>query len=123
MSRPELIEKIPISLTELKQELEIIQKRDEELSFRSGKSLEYANSFVTLSKTAHNDLKKKIEKLEIPRFKEDHVCKVIDLLPQSVAELDVILQGYTLTVSKENKAKIIKTVKDFLPKKSKKNKE
>lgn len=119
MSRPELIEKIPISLTELKQELEIIQKRDEELSYRSGKSLEYVNAFVTLSKTAHKDLKKKIEQLKIPRFKEDHVCKVIDMLPQSVAELDVILQGYTLTVSKENKAKIIGVVKDFLPKKTK----
>jgi len=123
MSKPELIEKTPISLTELKQEIEIIQKRDEELSFRSGKTLEYVNSFVILSKTAHNDLKKKIEQLKIPRFKEDHVCKVIDMLPQSVAELDVILQGYTLTVSKENKAKLIGTVKDFLPKKSKENKE
>ena len=117
MSKPELLEKTPISLNELKQELESIQKRDKELGFRAGKTLEYANAFTTLSKTAHNDLKKKLEALEIPRFKEEHIAKVLDMLPKSVAELDVIIQGYTLTVSKENKTKVIETVKEFLPKK------
>jgi DNA-directed RNA polymerase subunit F len=36
-------------------------------------------------------------------------------LPKSVEELKIILQGYTLTVSRENQEKLIATINKYLP--------
>ena len=112
MSKPEVIEKAPVSLFELKTELQAIQKRDEELNYRAGKTLDYVNSVNPISKTVYQKLKTEIEALGIPRLKDDHVVKILDLMPQNVNELNVILQGYTLTVTKENMAKIIKVLEE-----------
>lgn len=112
MSKPEVIEKVPVSLSELKTELQVIQKRDEELNYRAGKTMEYINSVNPISKTAFQKLKADIEALGIPRLKDEHVIKILDLMPQNVNELNVILQGYTLTVTKDNMAKIIKVLEE-----------
>jgi len=112
MSKVEILEKIPVSLSELKSELNTIEKRDGELGFRAGKTKEYVNAFANLSKTAFSDLKKQLEALQVPRLKEDHIVKILDVMPKSVDELNVILQGYTLTVSKEN----VKSIVDVLNK-------
>ena len=103
-----------MTLMEVKKELEKAQKRDGELGFRGNKTLEYANKFVKIGVTKHAELKKKLEDLDIPRMKPEHMIKIIDFLPKSVPELDVLLQGYTLTITKDNKAKIISVVKEFL---------
>ncbi len=113
MSNLKVINKAPVSLAELKEDLKNIQSRDEEIGFRAGKTLEYVNSFSTLSVEDYNKLKEKIHSLEIPRLKDEHVVKIADFLPGSVAELDVILQGYALTVSKENLAKLVEAIKEF----------
>jgi len=107
MSKAEVLEKIPVSLTELKSELTAIEKRDGELGFRAGKTKEYVSFFADLSKTAFVDFKKQLEALQIPRLKDDHIVKILDVMPKSVDELSVVLQGYTLTVSKENMKSII----------------
>ncbi|MCF7871787.1 hypothetical protein K9L97_02025 [Candidatus Woesearchaeota archaeon] len=114
MSKAQIIEKTPITILETKKELETAHKRDGELNYRGNKTLEYTNQFSTLSKKKHDELKKNLENLNIPRFKPEHIIKVLDFLPKSVPELDVLLQGYTLTVTKENKSKIIDAVKEFL---------
>ena len=111
MSKAEIIEKTPMSLTDLKAEITRISKRDEETGFRTGKTLEYVNSFSALSKTAYVDLKKKIEELNVPRLKEEHITKILDILPKTENDVAVVLQGYTLTVSKENIKKIVDIIK------------
>ena len=108
-----IVDKKPLGLAELKEELIKIQKRDEELGFRSGKAQEYVNSFATLDSKAFNELKSKLEELSIPRLKDEHIVKICDLLPSSVEDLDVILQGYPITISKENKKKIVDVVLGF----------
>lgn len=123
MSKPELLEKNPVSLTEMKKELETAQKRDGELGFRGNKTLEYVQQFVKLSKKANDELQTKLDELGVPRLKPEHIVKIVDILPSSVAELDVILQGYTITITKENKTKIVNAVNEFLPKKAKEKEE
>lgn len=113
MSKQEIVNKEPITLAELKAELTAIQKRDGETSFRAGKTLDYINQFKPLTKTAANELTKKINDLEVPRLKEEHVVKIVDLLPIDADELKVILQGYALTVTKENMTKIVNVVKEY----------
>lgn len=113
MSKAELIEKIPISLSELKEEITKISKREgEELSFRTGKTLDYVNSFSHLSKKKSADILKSIEALNIPRLKPEHIVKILDAMPKSANELAVLLQGYTITVTKENMKKIVKEINE-----------
>jgi DNA-directed RNA polymerase subunit F len=53
-----VVGKEPLGLSELKAELTAIQKRDGELGFRSGKTLEYVNSFSTIEPEKFNEAKK-----------------------------------------------------------------
>ena len=113
MSNFEVIEKKPISLAELREEISIAQKRDGELGFRGGKVQEFINNLNPLNSDKALELTKKIEELEIPRLKEDHIVKIVDFLPTSISELDVLLQGYPITVTKESQEKIVSVVKEF----------
>ncbi len=114
MTKPEILEKTPITVTEVKAVIRSLKKRDEELSFRAGKTEEYVNAVAKLSLKQVAELKKALTALDIPRFKGEHIVKVIDTMPTSVAELKVVLQGYTLTVSNDNLSKIVSAVKDLL---------
>ncbi len=110
---PKIISEEPINLVDLKKELEKIKKRDSELGFRTTKAIEYLNDFVKIKQADSKKLYDSIEKLNIPRLKNIHIHKIIDLMPLSMEELKVILQGYTITVTKENMEKIIKVVVEY----------
>jgi DNA-directed RNA polymerase subunit F len=110
MSKPEIVSEAPISLVHLKAELEKIKKRDGELNFRSQRTEEYLTQFVTLSEKQADDLFGKIQKLDIPRLKDTHIYKIIDMMPKTVEDLKAILQAYTITVKQENLKKIVDLV-------------
>ncbi len=117
MVKPEIISEKPVTITELKQEIDKIKKRDKELNFRVGKTEEYLSHFMTLSKAKEDELIKKLEKLNIPRLKDIHITKIVDIVPKTVDELKIILQGYTITVNNDNIKKIVDIIKEFAEKK------
>jgi len=112
---PKIQEEQPINIYDLKKEISKIKKRSKELGIRTGKTEEYLNQFTEIKLTEAVALEKDINKLNVPRLKDLHIKKIIDTLPSSVEELKLILQGYTLTVNKENIQKIVTTVKKYLP--------
>ncbi|MFC1723023.1 hypothetical protein ACFL0V_02710 [Nanoarchaeota archaeon] len=111
MTQTNIIEEKPVPMAELKKELKKIKKRDEELNFRAEKTEEYLQQFNILNDKETKALYKKIEKLEIPRLKPEHIVKLVDILPTSADEVKTILQGYTITVSKDN----LKKIADVIP--------
>jgi len=111
--KPEIVEKIPTNIVEMKTELAKIRKRDGELTFRGTKTEEYLNDFAKLSKKSADELISKLKGLGIARLKDEYIHKIIDTQPGSEDELKVILQGYTLSVSAEDVKKIVKVVKEF----------
>ena len=115
-----LISETPITMAELKEELVKIKERDKELNFRANRTEEYLNMFSTLGAEKAKDLKEKIRKLDVPRMKEEHITKIVDILPASAEEVKSILQGYTITVNQENLKKIADAVNEYLPKKKQK---
>ncbi len=117
MVKPEILEQKPISISEVKDIVKVIHKRDEELTFRGGKTEEYVNDTSRLSTKKVKDLIKKLEELQIPRLKEQQMIKIADLLPESPEHLKVILSGYTVTITKENLKRIFDVVNEFQPKK------
>lgn len=110
MSKATILEKNPISLTELKQALKNIKQRDEELTYRTGKTEEYINSLKILDVEEYEAKKQLLTDLQIPRLKPEHIVKILDISPKTLEELEVVLSGYPITITKENLTKIIESI-------------
>lgn len=114
MPSPQFIEEKPLSLVDVKSNLQSIEKRDEELNYLSNKAKEYLDNFVTLSPDKKEEMYKKLSKLDLTRLKDEHICKFIDFLPKDVEELKVVLQSYPLSLSKKDQEAIVGAVKEFV---------
>ena len=115
MGDTQIISETPINIYQLKKELEKIKKRDSELNFRASRTEEYLNQVLALKNA--EALFDKLAKLNIPRLKEQHIHKIIDITPATLNELKVVLQGYTITLNNESMKKIVDTINEFLEKK------
>lgn len=101
----EIISEQPITASQLKEELIKIKQRDKELNFRAIKAEEHLDNIST---PKHQDtLFDKIIKLNISRLKEQHICKIIDIMPATIKDLKVVMQGYTISLNNENMKKIV----------------
>ncbi len=119
MAKPEIIEEKEASMFEVKQELEKIKKRDNELNFRAEKTQEYLNVFVKLKKQEYEALLNDLKALNIPRLKDNHIFKIIDILPKTPEEVKTVIQAYSITVNNDNIKKIADVVSKHLPNKPK----
>jgi DNA-directed RNA polymerase subunit F len=111
-----ILSEVPISASDVKEELKRIKDRDKELNFRAQKTDDYLNQQVTLDAKKIKELQGKLEKLSIPRIKEQHISKILDIMPATEKDVMVILQGYAITITKENAKKIAETVAEFVKK-------
>ena len=108
----EILSETPIDVYRLKEEISKIKKRDKELNFRAQKTEEHLASAA-----AYKDAEKlfdKISKLDISRLREQHIHKIIDVMPATVKDLKIVLQGYTVSVSNENMKKIVDITNSFV---------
>jgi DNA-directed RNA polymerase subunit F len=113
MVKPIIISESPVSMADMKDKLENIKKKEKELNFRSNKTYDYLSQFTILDKKKADELASKLEKLAIPRLKDIHIVKIVDLMPNSVDDLKAILLSYTITVNNENLKKIIDVVDKY----------
>ena len=113
MTRPNILEETPINMVELKDKLEMIKERDGELNFRANKTEEYLGQFINLDSKKAAELKEKLSKLKITRLKDEHIAKIVDLMPTTLNDVKVILQGYTVNIKNEDCKKIAETVKGY----------
>lgn len=111
---PKIIEERPISMTELKIEIDSIKKRQEEASIRVTKVEEYLQSFTHVSPAKEKELVEALKKLDVPRLKEEHMAKITDLLPKTVEDLKLIMQGYVISISADNIKKIVDVVNKII---------
>jgi DNA-directed RNA polymerase subunit F len=116
MPEIKIIEEKPISMAELKEELKDIKKRDEELSFRTAKVSEQVDLLKVVKLKDAEEIFEKIQKLNIPRLKDVHIYKLIDLMPQNLVEIKNIVQSYSLTVTNDNLEKLLEILAEYLPK-------
>ena len=113
MAGTQIISETPMNVYQLRKEIERIKKRGDELNFRAGKTEEYLQQTASEIKNAEG-LFDRIMELNIPRLREQHVHKIIDIAPTTMNELKVILQSYTITVNNDAMKKIVDTLTDFL---------
>ena len=62
-------------------------------------------------KVKEYDEKKKIDELGIPRMKQEHICKLLDVLPSDAEDVKLTLNSYSVTLTNENAAKIADVIK------------
>jgi DNA-directed RNA polymerase subunit F len=113
MARKTLSE-TPTNASEVKQLLEQIQEHDKELGFRAQRTLEHLQAASPLPAKKAKELENALAKLDIPRLKEQHIHKLIDLTPTTMEDVKTILQGYAVTVTNENCKKIAETIAEFV---------
>lgn len=111
--RPQIMSETPIGMVEIKKELELIKTRDGELNFRANKTEEYLQHFIELGPKKFEELKTKLEELNIARIKPVHIIKIADVMPETVNELKVIMQAYPVTIKSEDLKKIVDVVKGY----------
>lgn len=111
MANIELINEMPITMAELKEKLEEIKKRDKELNARAQKTHDYLNKFVEIKAKDAVKLKEELSKLNIPRFKDRHIVKLIDIMPQDIESLKLIFAGENITIKQDDLQKILNALK------------
>lgn len=111
--KPQVISEQPMSMSDARKELKRIKKRDGELSFRSAKTEEYLGEMTLLGEKAAKDLTQAIVDLGIPRLKDDHIAKIVDMLPHNKEDLKMLLSSSTLTIKDDNVAKILEIVTQY----------
>ena len=114
MGKAKVIDEKPMTMAELKEEIAKAKKKADEQGFRAQKTEEYLNIFVKTSAKKALEMKDELEKLKVPRLAENHIIKIIDIMPETVDELKVVMQGYPITVTKENMSKIVDVVKKYV---------
>ncbi|MFA4886902.1 MAG: hypothetical protein WC595_01690 [Candidatus Nanoarchaeia archaeon] len=110
----DVLEQTPLTMAELKDKLDAFKahQKDKELNFRATKVYDYLTEFVTIDGKKAQDLKEKIQALNVSRLKDKHIIKIIDLQPESTEEIKSILTGENLTVKTEDLTKIISALKE-----------
>lgn len=107
MTQPTIISEKAIDIYEAQEQLAEIETRDGELSFRSQKTKEYLDDISQMDIKAAKAAREAILALEIPRFKDEYVSKILDVKPLSVNDLKQLIIAFGVTVKDDNLKKII----------------
>ena len=103
----ELINEVALDMNDVADKLQEIEKRDKDLSFRANRTKEYLAGFVQRKPKEIQELKQKIEGLNIPRLKDRHIAKIVDVSPKDMDSLKLLLSGEAITVKDEDLKKIL----------------
>ena len=112
---PEILSETPISTYQLKEELKKIKQKDKELNYRAAKAEEHLDHVETYKN--RDSVFEKISKLNIARLRGQHIYKIVDIMPTTIKDLKVVMQGYTISLNNENMKKIVDAVSNFIEKK------
>ncbi|MFT4310449.1 MAG: hypothetical protein ACMXYC_02355 [Candidatus Woesearchaeota archaeon] len=105
--KPTVVSVTPLSMVDAYKEIKKIKKTDEELNFRAAKTEEYLKELTLLKDKQAKELYQAIVALEIPRLKDEHIVKILDVMPKTKEDLKMILANNTITIKDDNITKIL----------------
>ena len=114
MVKPQLIEEAPMTIAEAKAEIDHIKERDGVLSFRGTKCEEYFNDFSSITHAKASELQKKLKELNVARLRDEHIVKIVDILPKTAEEVKVVFQGSPVSISKKDMEQIAAAVQEVV---------
>ncbi len=110
MSEFVVMEEAPIAMADLKAQLAAVQSEDVPLSFRGEKTKAYLENFSEHEAKETAEYAEKIRALEIPRLKERHVVKVLDVMPKDLDSIRLLFSNETITIKEEDLKKILDVI-------------
>lgn len=113
MSNYEILEKEAISNSQVKEILDkrVEEQEERELRYREEKTIEYLKNQKTFSVEEFNSIKEEIVALDIPRLDEEHIVKIIDLMPTNGTQLRAITSHSGIILVDENATAILDVLK------------
>jgi DNA-directed RNA polymerase subunit F len=93
-----------LSLVEAKDIVEASEEKDKEL-------IGFMKKFIKLNSKEEKKLKEELNSLGIMKMKEEHMVKIIDLLPEDAADINKIFVDVGLEEDETNK--ILEVVKKY----------
>ncbi|HLC57201.1 MAG TPA: hypothetical protein VJH95_01370 [Candidatus Nanoarchaeia archaeon] len=107
MTSIEIINEVPLSMVEAREMLKELKGQEKELPVRLNKTMEYLAQYTKADMKKVNELKEKLNKLEIARLRERHIIKIIDIMPKELDGLRLIFSGENVTLKQEDLQKIL----------------
>ncbi len=107
-----IISEIPLSMVDAQEKVGAIKKRDTDLGSKATKTFEYLTTFVHTQKKQADELASKITALNIPRLRDRHIVKIIDMMPQDLDSLKIIFTGDNITIKPEDLKRILDVIKE-----------
>ncbi|MEM5812427.1 MAG: RNA polymerase Rpb4 family protein [Candidatus Aenigmatarchaeota archaeon] len=101
-----------VSWVEVKKILEKKEK-EKELGYEQKNALDHLRKFSKISEKAANEMHDELVKIE--KLKERHIVSIMNHLPQDLEELRVLFANEVVSLSEDDKKKIISIVKQFAP--------
>ncbi len=98
-----ILEKKPFTIAEVN---DIVKDLDERQQLK-----DYLKTFMKLSKQKADELRKKLENLNSHKVREEHIVKIIDILPIELEDLNKIITEITLSL--EESTQILDIVKEY----------
>jgi DNA-directed RNA polymerase subunit F len=91
----------------------ILEKKakEKELGYEQKNALEHLRKFSKLKQKDLDGLMAELSKIE--RLKEKHRVMIADMLPEDLDQLRITLQNEVVTLSDDDKKKIVSIVKKF----------
>ena len=112
MSQPEIVSEVGIDMYEVLRELKSVEKKYGDLGFRAEKTKEYITDIRQLTDKRAKEVREAIIALEIPRVKDEHIAKIIDILPTSLEDIKNLVSSFNITVKDEYLKKVLDILKE-----------
>ena len=115
--KSKIISERAITTADVRVLLDKVKEKDGELNFRAGKTYDYLNQCAMLDAKAAKKLEETLAGLGVPRLKDAHIKKLVDVLPITSQDVKMVLQGYAVTVTEENLKKLAEALAEAAGKK------
>ncbi len=104
----EIMDEKPVSVVEVKKILEAKAKK-KKLGYEQNNVLEHLKKFCRLSKKNEEQIIEGLRKMD--KLKEKHVMTIVNNLPRDMDDLRLLFANERISVSQDDKAKILGIVK------------
>ncbi|MEM4499873.1 MAG: hypothetical protein QXD62_00800 [Candidatus Woesearchaeota archaeon] len=104
--------KEPVSIAEIK---ELLEKRESEIKdIRIKKTLEYCKEFAKVDAKTARKIIEELKNLQILRLNDEIIVKIVDLFPKNEGTLKAILEGFNVTLTKDQITSILNILVKYL---------
>ncbi len=94
----------PLSMNEVVRYIKNVEDNETDI-------IGFTKKFIKLTQKETNELRKKLEELDLIKVKPEHIVKIIDLTPENTEELNKIFTDVSL--DEDETKKILEKVKEF----------